>query len=71
MSLSAAEQGQTEQSTLLPKQLDAHQPLISKKKGALLLGIAALVGLSTFFVSTGKLFSKLDLWVIAITNAWL
>jgi hypothetical protein len=54
MSLSAAEQGQTEQSTLLPKQLDARKQLISKKTGALLLGIAAVVGLSTFFFSTGK-----------------
>ncbi|KAI9288040.1 gamma-glutamyltranspeptidase [Umbelopsis sp. AD052] len=53
MSLSAAEQGQTEQSTLLPKQLDAHKPMISKKKAALLLGVAAVVGLSTFFFSTG------------------
>jgi hypothetical protein len=54
MSLSAAEQGQTEQSSLLPKQLDAHKPLISRKKGALLLGIAAVVGLSTFFLSSGE-----------------
>ncbi|GAB5586436.1 hypothetical protein Unana1_01336 [Umbelopsis nana] len=56
MSLSSAEQGQSEQSALLPKQTVDHGHFFSRKKGVLLLGLTALVGLSTFFL--GKEFNK-------------
>jgi hypothetical protein len=54
MSLSSVEQGQSEQSALLPKQSVDNGHHFSRKKGALLLGLAAVVGLSTFFISKGK-----------------
>lgn len=55
MSLSSAEQGQSEQSALLPKQTVDHGHFFSRKKGVLLLGLTALVGLSTFFLGKGEL----------------
>jgi hypothetical protein len=54
MSLSSVEQGQSEQSALLPKQSVDNGHHYSRKKGALLLGLATVVGLSTFFISKGK-----------------
>ncbi|CAO3664756.1 unnamed protein product [Umbelopsis vinacea] len=45
MSLSSVEQGQSEQSALLPKQSVDNGHHFSRKKGALLLGLAAVVGL--------------------------
>jgi hypothetical protein len=54
MSLSSVEQGQSERASLLPKQDAEPNHSISRKKGLLLLGLAATLGLGSYLAYNGE-----------------